>query len=228
MKLVQLRSELCTDQLHHCRRCFVGKPTEHLQCPPNVFRAASDDARTLAFIFDKPNDNTNYKTSPVVPITAFDDRAGVDPRLARAPSHDKLLVLCRLLGLISPEAQEFNSPLIHITNAVKCDVSCESGQTGRITISNWQAKNCIENYLLRELEITKPRGLVFFGKNAQHYVLNEFTPSWEVHSREVGGRTYKIMRVPHTSPEAFNTHGKKGQSYFQPFKQLLAAIHAGG
>ena len=181
MKLLDLRAELCTDTQHHCRRCFAGKRTEALQCPPNVFRAAgNDEAKSVTFIFDKPNDNTNYKTSTVVPIAAFDDRAGLDSRLARAPSHDKLLVLCRLIGLISPEAQDLNSSLVHITNAVKCDVSCETGKTGRIAVSAWQAATCIDNYLLRELEITRSLALVFFGKNAQSYVLNEVTPPWVI------------------------------------------------
>ena len=222
MKLLELRSELCRGVDHHCRRCFEGRPTAPLQCPPNVFRVG-DGQKLVTFVFDKPNDNTNYRTSPLIPIAAFDDRAGIDIRLARAPSHNKLVVLCRLLGLIEPESLELASPLVHITNAAKCDVSADKGLTGRIAVPAWQARTCVGTFLTRELEAVRSRAIVFFGRNAQTYVLDEVTPLWEICARTVGERLYSVMRVSHTSPEAFNTHGKKGAAYVEPFKKLLAA-----
>ena len=163
MDLQQLRQELCIDTTHHCRICFAGKATESVQCPPNVFHASgSADEKLITFIFDKPNDNTPYKWSPLVPIEAFDDRAGVDKRLKRAPSHQNLLVLCRLLELIPNDSQDLHSSLIHITNAVKCDVSSDTGKTGRIDVSREQAGNCIKHFLIRELEAVKSKALIFF------------------------------------------------------------------
>jgi hypothetical protein len=99
--LAELRNELCASREVFCQRCFVGQTTQAQQCPPNVFRAEGVDAqKPIAFIFDKPNDNTPFRDSPLVPITIFDDRAGVDRRLPRAPSHSMLLLLCRRLGII--------------------------------------------------------------------------------------------------------------------------------
>jgi uracil-DNA glycosylase len=136
--------------------------------------------------------------------------------------------LCRLLGFISNDSQDLSSPITHITNAVKCDVSCETGQTGRIAVSSSQAETCIANFLIRELDAVNSKALVFFGKNAQKYVLNEDIPLWTISNKVVGNRMYKVMRVPHTSPESFNTYGEKGEAYVQPFKELLAAINIGG
>ncbi len=222
MTLTQLRSELCSSGEHHCRRCFVTSPTTVVQCPPNVFR--TEGQKPIAFIFDKPNDNTRYRKSSLVPITVFDDRAGVDSRLSIAPSHVNLITLCQMLEGISPGAHNLSSPLVHITNAVKCDVSCETGKTGRIVLPANQVETCTENFLANELRIVNPKALVFFGINAQRYVLNEQTPLWDLATRPFGGREYVFMRVPHTSPESFNTHGDMGRTYIEPFKRLQKAI----
>ena len=225
MTLNQLCSELCSSTDRYCRRCFVGAVTEVDQCPPNVFRAENGaEPKPITFVFDKPNDNTRYKKSSLVPITIFDDRAGVDPRLTIAPSHLNLLALCRMLGIIDQSARTLSSPLVHITNAVKCDVSSETGATGRITLPSRQVRTCTNHFLANELEIVKSKAIVFFGTNAQRYVLDEVTPVWQCFTRQFAERDYIVMRVPHTSPQAFNTYGHRGQAYIEPFKKLQEFI----
>ena len=36
--------------------------------------------------------------------------------------------------------------------------------------------------------------------------------------------TYWVTRVPHPSPQSFNTHGRKGEYYKEPFRELVARI----
>lgn len=225
MQHEELRRQLCVDSENHCRHCFVGKPTARSQCPPNTFRTSLlRGEKPIAFVFDKPNDNTQYRTSSIVPIDTFDDRAGVDNGLARAPSHARLLALCKLLNLIDSDSQSVDISNIHITNAVKCDVSSETGLSGRVVVGRDQADACIKNFLLRELEACNTKGVIFFGVNAAKYVLGIETKAWVLERRLIGSRQYWVMRVPHTSPESYNTHGKNGQAYIEPFKRLLAAV----
>jgi len=178
-------------------------------------------------VFDKPNDNTPYKTSSLVPITVFDDRAGRDARLARAPSHSNLITLLQGLGLLALDTTSLSSAPVFITNAVKCDVSAETGKTGRISIPGWQVGNCVQKFLQRELALVAPWAVVFFGKNAQQYAMGTVTGLWEIRKSRVGERFYSTMRVPHTSPQAFNTHGRGGNAYVEPFKELLRRAAAG-
>ena len=229
MTLSELRHEICRDKDTFCRACFTGKPTASSQCPPNVFRAGTEEeTRIITFVFEKPHDNTNYRTSPIVPIEAYDDRAGIDSRLGRAPSHQTLISLYRLLGFIQPDSEDLHSGLVHLTNAVKCDVSCETGMTGGIEIPKGQAITCVNLFLLRELDVVQSKGIVFFSKNAQRYVMNRVTPMWAIQSAVIGTRFYKIMRVPHTAPTPFNTFGKRGQAYIEPIKTLLSEIQNDG
>ncbi|WP_369952024.1 uracil-DNA glycosylase family protein [Ralstonia syzygii] len=113
---------------------------------------------------------------------------------------------------------------IHITNAVKCDVSADTGKSGRVVVPAEQASTCIKTFLLREFDILGTRGIVFFGANAQRYVLGNETPLWTVSVQPVGGRDYVVLRVPHTSPTAFNTHGRRGEAYVGPFREFCAAV----
>lgn len=221
MPINELRNQLCESRSTHCRKCFDSSTFKSRQNPPNVFRATnSGTLGPIAFIFDKPNDNTNLRNSELVPITIFDDRAGVAPGLLRAPSHSKLISLCKLLDLITPTTDCLDSPNLYITNAVKCDLCSETGRTGRVRINARQAEECVGTFLLDELQIVKPRALVFFGANAQRYVLGKTTPLWEIHQEQLSGHPYLVMRVPHTSPTPFNTHGGGGNKYIEPFKEL--------
>lgn len=221
MRLTKLRNKLCQSTDKFCRKCFIGTPYEGQQNPPNVFRVAKPQISIpIAFIFDKPNENTKFKNSTLVPITIYDDRAGIDYRLSRAPSHSTLIALCKLLGLIPAKSDSLDSNNVYITNAVKCDMCCVTGKTGRVKINDKQAATCRETFLFQELAAVEARGLIFFGANAQEFVLGESTPLWSVNKKQLNGREYWVLRVPHTSPTAFNTHGGKGENYLAPFEEL--------
>lgn len=131
-----------------------------------------------------------------------------------------LLTLCELLGLIPPNSASLESPHIYITNAVKCDMSATTGQVGRIGIAQIQSDKCIKTFLLKELEIVNPQVLVFFGLNAQRYVLGHTTPLWAQGKCELDGRDYTFMRVPHTAPSPFNVYGQAGVRYTQHMAQF--------
>lgn len=221
MFLKKLRNQLCQGTEKYCRKCFVGTQFEAQQNPPNIFRTANlTTSRHVAFVFDKPNDNTNFRNSELVPITIYDDRAGVDRRLPRAPSHSTLISLCRLLGLIAQNSNCLESPNLYITNAVKCDMCSTTGKTGRVNVNDRQAKVCRERFLVKELQAVKARALIFFGENAQRYALGKTTPLWSIHKEQLNDSSYWVMRVPHTSPTPFNTHGGRGQNYIVPFNEL--------
>lgn len=223
--LERLRQALCVNAERHCRLCFEGMGAAVEQCPPNVFRVDPQmPTKRIAFVFDKPNDNRPHRSSPLVPITVYDDRAGSIAALPRAPSHRTLINLCHRLGVIDPSTERLDSSQIHFTNAVKCDVSADTGQSGRIVVSLAQANTCVKTFLVRELDILGTRGIVFFGTNAQSYVLGQTTALWKVCARQINGRDYVVLRVPHTSPTAFNTHGHSGAAYVAPFEELCAAI----
>ena len=222
-----LRDKLCQSTTQFCRECFRSSPYEQLQNPPNVFRIPNDGISIpLAFIFDKPNDNTTLKSSPLVPITIYDDRAGTDRRLHRAQSHSTLLLLCKMLNFIPEDSDSLESDLIYITNAVKCDICCTTGTTGRVKINARQAAVCRKTFLFNELTAVNARGLVFFGANAQEFVLGESTPLWSIVRKQLNSLDYWVLRVPHTSPTSFNTHGGKGRHYLAPFQDLQRKVVA--
>lgn len=222
-----LRNELCQSATQFCRKCFRSSPYEQLQNPPNIFRIPNHGISIpLALIFDKPNDNTTLKSSPLVPITIYDDRAGIDRGLHRAQSHSTLLQLCRVLHLIPENSDSLDSDLIYITNAVKCDMCFATGTTGRVKINARQVAVCRETFLFNELAAVNARGLVFFGANAQEFVLGESTPLWLVVKKRLNSRDYWVLRVPHTSPTSFNTHGGKGAHYLAPFQDLQRKVAA--
>lgn len=221
MSLEELKSQLCQGLECYCDVCFRGTPFADRQNPPNVFRIANPSvSRPIAFIFDKPNDCTNYKNSELVPITIYDDRAGTDPRLPRAPSHSTLILLCRRLGLIPQESDSLESPYIYVTNAVKCDMCAATGRTGRVKVHDKQADRCRRRFLERELVEVGARALIFFGVNAQQYTIGRCSSLWSIERQCIGSQDYWMIRVPHTSPTPFNTHGAKGDNYVAPFKEL--------
>lgn len=222
MSLMELRNQLCQSAEEFCRKCFLGTGFEKKQNPPNVFRVTKPGVSIpLAFIFDKPNDNTNLRCPELVPITIYDDRIEVDNCLPRAPSHSRLIRLCEMLGLIPSDSNCLDSSNFYITNAVKCDMCCMTGKSGRIKINNKQAATCREQFLVRELLDIDARALVFFGKNAQRFALGETTPLWSVSIKKLKERDYFVLRVPHTSPISFNTHGGKGINYIAPFMDFF-------
>ena len=221
MSLKELRSQLCESSRNFCRICFVNTNFVNLQNPPNVFRINKlGEPLPVAFIFDKPNDNTLFRNSALVPITIFDDRAGAIPQLHRAASHSTLILLCRLLRLIPQNSNCLESSNFYVTNAVKCDVCSMTGKTGRVIVNDQQVFVCRERFLVKELQAVKARALVFFGVNAQRYSLGFITPLWEISNKLINGTNYWVMRVPHTSPSSFNTYGGKGQNYIAPFNEL--------
>lgn len=221
MPLKKLRNQLCQGTKKYCHECFVGTQFEAKQNPPNVFRTANFEAsRPIAFVFDKPNDNTKYRDSELVPITIYDDRAGIDPRLPRAPSHSTLIVLCRLLGLIAQNSNCLESHNLYITNAVKCDKCSDTGKTGRVRINDKQTALCRDRFIMKELQAVNARALIFFGINAQKYTLGWTTHLWEIHEVQLNCVSCWVMRVPHTAPTPFNTHGGRGQNYIAPFNEL--------
>lgn len=65
---------------------------------------------------------------------------------------------------------------------------------------------------------------MFFGENAQRYAMDKITMLWNVQEETLAGRHYFVMRVPHTSPQSFNTHGRKGLKYIEAFDQLYNSI----
>ena len=97
---------------------------------------------------------------------------------------------------------------------------CATGKTGRVQVEYQQAEACRERFLVHELLAVKAQALVFFGKNAQKYVLGQITPLWSIDKKQLIDNSYWVMRVPHTSPTSFNTYGGKGQNYIVPFKKL--------
>jgi hypothetical protein len=177
----------------------------------------------IFFIFDKPNNNDLFRTSSMVPITICDPR----PVFGPPATHRNLLLLLQIVGLVSPTAtgNPLDSGVVYITNAVKCDKCAVTGATGRVAIGKKQTEICVSRFLLRELTIIKPSALVFFGEAPQLNVLGYATPIWDTVSAVIGEHTYLVMRVPHTSPTAFNTHGGKSEKYREPFRKLLDCVH---
>lgn len=221
MPLKELASKLCQNREKYCRFCFEGSRFKTSQNPPNVFRVVDSGlSASIAFVFDKPNDNTRLKNTECIPITIYDDRSGNHNLLRRSPSHLNLINLCRMLNLIPPNSTSLAIPNIHVTNAVKCDVCSDTGQTGRIDINEKQARACRELFLVNELIAVKARSIIFFGNNSQRYTLNGTTPLWSISDAYIKNTKYSIMRVPHTSPTSFNTHGRNGQEYIKAFNEL--------
>ena len=220
-ELRSLQEQLCTDTKNFCRECFVGSAFASVQNPPNVFRAGRNAHAKIFFIFDKPNNNDDFRRSHLVPITIGDPRQ----EFGAQPTYDNLRAILDGCGIGSArnEADPVDSELVHITNAVKCDKCATSGQTGGITIGKNQARNCVSRFLLRELAIIKPVAVVFFSVNAQRSVLNRVTKPGEMHFVPIDGVTYRVMRVPHTAQQSFNTHGDKGEFYREPFRNLLVS-----
>ena len=206
-ELKNLRDTLCRSKTEFCDVCFAGSPRSHEQNPPNVFRIGRTNKPSFFFVFDKPNNNDDFRTSELVPISVFDPR----PVFGRQPSYDNLLRLLELVGL---QTQGQDDPLasgpIHVTNAVKCDKCSETGMTGRVPINMMQARACVDRYLIRELAILQPKAIVFFGKAPQRVRLREgeVTPIWKSRKVTIGGRSYWTMRVPHLAH--FYTHGGGG------------------
>lgn len=218
-ELSELRDELCRSTTDFCHVCFEGSIHRREQNPPNVFRVGEHGNADLSFIFEKPNDNDAYRTSDAVPISVFDSR----PLLGiRQPSYVNLLRLLELVGLAAPTPgrDPFAAGRVHVTNAVKCDKCAKTGKTGRVAINARQVKTCVDRFLLKELSILRPKAVVFFGKASQEYVCGYTTAMWVCNEAVLGGRPYWVMRVPHTSPQPFNTHGKRGRAYIEPFKTL--------
>ncbi len=145
----------------------------------------------------------------------------MDDRLPLVPSHSNLIFLCQTLGLIPKDSTCLNSSNFYITNAVKCDMCSLTGKSGRVKINKDQAVKCIDQFLIHEILKVGARALVFFGENAQKFALGETTPLWAIRKRNIKQCEYLIMRVPHTSPTPFNTHGGKGHRYKDPFRELL-------
>ena len=218
-ELSELRGELCRSTTDFCHVCFEGSIHRCEQNPPNVFRVAGRRSPDLFFIFEKPNNNDAFRSSDAVPILAFDPR----PLLGlRQPSYVNLLRLLELVGLAAPTPGQdpFATGGVHVTNAVKCDKCAETGKTGRVAINARQVKTCVDRFLLKELTILRPKALVFFGTAPQTYVCGYTTAMWMCTEAVLGDRPYWMMRVPHTSPQPFNTHGKRGRAYIEPFKTL--------
>jgi hypothetical protein len=220
--LCLLRDELCSDSSHFCRLCFKGRPTEKYQNPPNVFRVRTAAPAKMFFIFDKPNNNDG--TRSFVPIKIC------DPRFGNNSTQQNLLTLLDMLasvhagfGTARGSADEFDCELVHITNAVKCDKSALTGKPGGIEVGGDQARTCISAFLHQELAIIQPKALVFFGKLPYQYVVGDKIEPWEVRSIPIAGRTYWVMRVPHTTATPFNSYGGKGKNYIEPFRQLLTS-----
>ena len=218
--LGELRDQLCRSATSFCRVCFEGSAYRREQNPPNVFRIDRRRRPQLFFIFDKPNDNDAFRTSDAVPITIF----GPGPDFGRQPSYANLLRLWKLLGFgeVAAGRDPLASELVHVTNAVKCDKCAETGKTGRVAINDRQVKTCVDRFLLKELAILRPKALVFFGTKPQRYVCGHTTEPWACTEAKVGDRSYWMMRVPHTSPTSYNTHGGVGAAYIEPFKNLKA------
>ena len=218
-ELSLLRGQLCTGVAEFCRECFTTSPYAATQNPPNVFRVGKNLHAKTFFIFDKPNDNDSFRTSALVPIVICDPR----PIFGPPPTHRNLLVLLDKLSLSS--ASNTHDPLesdaVHFTNAVKCDKCAVTGKTGRVVIGEIQVRNCMSKFLLRELVVIKPVALVFFGEAPQQNVLGYTTPVWAAQPASIADATYWVMRVPHTSPQSFNTHGGKGDKYIAPFRNLM-------
>jgi hypothetical protein len=215
-----LRDKLCMDPSHFCRVCFEGRATEKGQNPPNVFRVGTGTHAKIFFIFDKPNRNDGNRA--FVPIKIC------DPRFNSNSTQRNLLTLLDMLALVHPGfkpahgvADQFDCDLVHITNAVKCDKSALTGEAGGIEVGGQQARTCISTFLHRELAIIQPKALVFFGEPPYRYVVGNRIDPWEVRSTPIDGRTYWVMRVPHTTATPFNSHGGKGAKYIEPFRRLL-------
>lgn len=214
--LSKLRSQLWQGTNEFCRACFEGGQFAQAQNPPNVFRNRPYDTRPyLFFVFDKPNDNDRTRGKGLDPIEILDNRD------AGNPTRVNTVNLVEILGLTSKDAGDpLCSPRIHITNAVKCDKCATTGQTGQIEIGHEQALCCQQRYFFKELEILQPTVLVIFGANADKFVTGKAGPTWKMRHAVIDGKSYSVVRVPHTTATPFNTHGKKGQAY----KERLAHL----
>jgi len=217
--LLQLRNELCADTSHFCRVCFDGTPYSNSQNPPNVIRATAERAKVF-FVFDKPNRNDGNRA--FVPITIC------DPRFGDNSTQRNLLTLLEMLSVVNTgfrpargSADEFGSEFVHITNAVKCDKSALTGEPGGISVGSQQARICVQTFLHRELAIIQPKVLVFFGELPYQYVIGQRIGLWEAKAVAIDRRAYWVMRVPHTTATPFNTFGRKGQAYIEPFRRIL-------
>ncbi len=204
-----LRNQLCRSASEFCRVCFEGGLFAKDQNPPNVFRKRLDDSPPyFFFVFDKPNDNDRARGKGLEPIEILDSR---DPS---NPTRANTVKLVEILGLANQAGGDpLSSPRIHITNAVKCDKCAATGQTGQIEIRHEQASRCQQQFFFKELEILQPKVLVLFGANTDKFVTGKAGPTWKLRREVINGKTYAVVRVPHTTATPFNTHGKKGQAY---------------
>jgi hypothetical protein len=222
-ELELLRDELCKDAKTYCRECFVQSPHAAIQNPPNVFRAGRNLNAKVFLIFDKPNDNDRFRDSDLIPISIFDPR----PEFGRQPSQSNLQQILRDADLNPDSTSDpLDSRILHITNAVKCDRCAVTGENGQIEIKEAQVRRCAGRFLFRELAIVKPLAVVFFGPKSQRYVMGKATRSGEQVRAQIDGIGYWVVRLPHPSPQSFNTHGGGGENYKVPLRELMARVTA--
>jgi len=211
-----LRERLCQSKDSFCRACFEGGSFAGEQNPPNVFRNRTSQIQPhYFFVFDKPNDNNRARGKGLEPIEVLDKR---DPRNSTRSNTARLVELLELTDKLDDDP--LNSSRIHVTNAVKCDICAETGETGPIDIRPTQALRCRQLFFFRELQILKPKVLIFFGKNADFFVTGMIGPTWQVRREIIDGTTYTVVRVPHTTATSFNTHGAKGLAYKNRLPEL--------
>jgi len=96
-----------------------------------------------------------------------------------------------------------------------------TGRTGRVKINNAQSTTCRNQFLVHELQEIGAKALIFFGANAQEFAMGKTTLLWAVRKWKLHDREYFVLRVPHTSPTPFNTHGGRGANYITPIKELF-------
>ena len=209
---------ICSGKNDFCKDCF--KDCNILQNPPNIIRVTGEESKTdFFFIFDKPNNNTDYKDSPLLPITILDSRYEFESN----PTRVNLIRLLEQLNVNGDNSGDdpLNVSKIHITNAVKCDKCSLTGDTGAIPLNPDQVKRCTDRFLFKELEILKPKYLVFFGSYPEKYVTGTKRKMWELYDVNLNGNDYKAVRVPHTAPTPFNTFGKRGAAYAKNIGHLF-------
>jgi len=218
-KLSTLRNDLCRSGSKFCQACFEGGQFADVQNPPNVFRNRPHDSKPyLFFVFDKPNNNDPNRGQGLEPIEILDDR------FEGNPTRINTIKLIQILGLADGDKAPLCAKKIHITNAVKCDKCAASGKTGQIEIGREQVSRCHQQYFFKELDILHPKVLVLFGANTDKFITGKAGPSWKLRQEVVNGRTYTVVRVPHTTATPFNTHGKKGLAYKEKLADLWEEV----
>ena len=220
-RLATLRQKLCKSKTDFCQECFTRSSFWQCQNPPNVFRDHDAEVNSeFFFVFDKPNDNDPFRASNLIPITILDNRSEFSN-----PTRRNLITLFDILGIqrCSDGIDPLCSKQVHITNAVKCDKCAATGQTGQIKIGSHQVQACLNRFFYEELSILQPRVILFFGKNPDDYVTGRSGKLWAFRQEVINGKTYDVVRVPHTTSRPFNTHGKGGQAYQVKLKNLFSS-----